>query len=755
MRLQNFTFGEEAEVGEAKVTGKSTPPRRKEHWRSEQFEQAIQHMPGAQPSPTASTQSEFFAKVRQQTAVAQEKMVAGERTPRRRNEHRLSEPFEETEVRQDNKIRQMVKSLDGDKTPKMRLRNFAAGEEIEDEELKQGRRTANALASDPTLHVSTNPKAKISDPTNSKERTSNFTSKVGSLSSMLQQEDDSENDHSALAAYRKSQELKRQSMSPDLANLNERTSNMSGEADGLLSMLQQEDESENYLMALAGYRKSQESKRQSMSPDDSSSHSSFRVLPTGVREIIKEKIRSPENAGPMGLTTAKTKQAYEEAIQSSGGVEVSPEKYMKEYEKEIKNSALNYSKVLEKESHGSPSGDLEHDIIDTDDARSDASGAGMNPYLLANLMLSPELLMKRLHQAIRAIEVKRWPEVNYLLNANPWLAEMTEVTTNQYLLHKLAYFGVGGEAAPEELCHHLVDLFPAAVHKFDQDGNLPLHLAAASGHLKMIKMLGEKFLSGASVRNEDGMLPLHFAIASYGRNNGSQPYGDQESSDGSPSPVPIVKTVLKFFPTAVAIADNDGNLPLHVAVECLNDSIAVDVIYLLLDEADRQLQDPFGARFRNKLKLEAMVTDDMENISMMMDDLENDSDLHCTMVKNDFDETPLLSAIRAQKGWEIIETLASAPGGESAALFSDGDKNNTLHLLLSDYQDPAAAMSILKIAPTTATHRNNAGMLPIEVGTTLRTDNVFFATNFFLSLLFLGCLHAVNARRSHSRHRSC
>jgi hypothetical protein len=37
-------------------------------------------------------------------------------------------------------------------------------------------------------------------------------------------------------------------------------------------------------------------------------------------------------------------------------------------------------------------------------ATSNASVAGMDPYVLENLMLSPELLMKRLHQAIRAVE---------------------------------------------------------------------------------------------------------------------------------------------------------------------------------------------------------------------------------------------------------------------------------------------------------------------------------------------------------------
>jgi ankyrin repeat protein len=42
--------------------------------------------------------------------------------------------------------------------------------------------------------------------------------------------------------------------------------------------------------------------------------------------------------------------------------------------------------------------------------------------------------------------------------------------------------------------------------QFDCEGNVPLHMAAASANLEMINMLGKRFPSGASVRNEDGML---------------------------------------------------------------------------------------------------------------------------------------------------------------------------------------------------------------------------------------------------------
>jgi len=63
----------------------------------------------------------------------------------------------------------------------------------------------------------------------------------------------------------------------------------------------------------------------------------------------------------------------------------------------------------------------------------------------------------------------------------------------------------------------------------------------------------------------------------------------------------------------------------------------------------------------------------------------------------------------------MIEALASGPGGRKASLKEDSDKNNALHLLVGEFQDPTAAMSILKIVPETAFHRNAQGILPIEM----------------------------------------
>eukprot|EP00934_Nitzschia_sp_Nitz4_P008489 Nitzschia sp. Nitz4//scaffold15_size197535//72790//78495//NITZ4_001576-RA/size197535-augustus-gene-0.120-mRNA-1//1//CDS//3329537709//8479//frame0 len=526
---------------------------------------------------------------------------------------------------------------------------------------------------------------------------------------------------------------KKQSTSPIALPVEEPT-----ETSGLPQKPREELEydAENDMEAMAAYRRSQEHKRHSEIPDDASSNSSFRALPDGIRQVVKQRNSSPKRvsrefqnnnhyyddqreiqiptpSGPEigfsflkdtpkgngGMPPRSTPASPSRTIGTGSSFDnMSPEKYKQAHGKLMQNSPL--------------MGGSRQEVIDTDDTSSDASNPGMDPRMLANFLLSPDILQERLHQAIGAVEESRWDHVTYLLNANPWLAEMCEVTTNQYLLHKLAFFGT---SSPPEIFEELVGMFPAAVYKFDQDGNVPLHLAAAAGHLQMIEMLGEKFKEGASIRNEDGMLPLHFTIASYGEYTGN--YGDETQDLNEPNPIQVIKKVLSFFPQAVAIADNDGNLPIHVAAECLSGSLGVDAIYLLLDEAERQLADPYGVRFRSKVKVEEPLDDTISAASMPTardSDMEEAEDIHCNMVKNDFGETPLLSAVRSRRGWDIIEALISGPGGLAAAISKNTDDNNALHLLVQDYQDPVAAMSILKYAPKTVTKRNRDGMLPIE-----------------------------------------
>jgi ankyrin repeat protein len=79
----------------------------------------------------------------------------------------------------------------------------------------------------------------------------------------------------------------------------------------------------------------------------------------------------------------------------------------------------------------------------------------------------------------------------------------------------------------------------------------------------MIQLLGDKFSSGASVRNEDGMLPLHLVIIAC-----ASPLVATIGSDIEP--VDVVQAVLKYFPGAIGVADNEGNLPIHTAASVLH-----------------------------------------------------------------------------------------------------------------------------------------------------------------------------------------
>eukprot|EP00977_Amphora_coffeiformis_P013605 scaffold3600_cov171-Amphora_coffeaeformis.AAC.10 len=237
-------------------------------------------------------------------------------------------------------------------------------------------------------------------------------------------------------------------------------------------------------------------------------------------------------------------------------------------------------------------------------------------------------------------------------------------------------------------------------------------MACAAANASMVEILGDRFPSGATVRNEDGLLPIHLVILACGSPRAVS-YGDAAGA------TELIHTILSYFPASVAITDDEGNLPIHTAASVLRGDVGVDVIHLLLDEAARQLNDPYGARFRNKISIEDLesTSDETYPTETPTDSSEDFGDItQCTAVYNDVGETPLLGAIHARSGWEVIDALVQGTGGQASALATDRHGNNALHLLVSEeYQDPAAASSILKNAPDAARRRNEVGMLPIEI----------------------------------------
>ena len=138
------------------------------------------------------------------------------------------------------------------------------------------------------------------------------------------------------------------------------------------------------------------------------------------------------------------------------------------------------------------------------DRASDASGEKMDALTAANLLVSATILTKRHKEANKVILNRYWKQVEYLISANPELANMMEVNTEQPLLHKVVLYGAGkvevnnnireivkvkSSAAPGKFNAELVCRVPLCVHNSDKDDNLPFHMAAVSRHVAMAKLI--------------------------------------------------------------------------------------------------------------------------------------------------------------------------------------------------------------------------------------------------------------------------
>ncbi len=342
-------------------------------------------------------------------------------------------------------------------------------------------------------------------------------------------------------------------------------------------------------------------------------------------------------------------------------------------------------------------------VIDTD-MQSDVTTDDLE-YRIGSLMLNPTIITKRLNQAIHAIESCQWDQVSYLVNANPWLAEMADINSNQYLLHKLSFYGAGNSKdfspAPTALNKDMIDACPAAMQKFDRNGNLPLHLAAAACNADMVARLSEQFRGGGSVKNNQGHLPLHMAVIACSK---YYDVTDQENFT-----VRLVKIILDLFPGGLAITDNNGNLPVHLASCHLNGPIGAEVMHVLLQKA---------AEVGKSLRF-STCTRVMQNIDEPLTDFDADHNVEDSSIyscRNTMNWTPLMAAVKNRAGWQVLDSILCRDEVEAIMFDVDENGKNVLQLSLEDeYCDPPSTLSILKFFPKLVTRRDENGALPIEI----------------------------------------
>ncbi|KAL7537516.1 hypothetical protein ACHAXR_007868 [Thalassiosira sp. AJA248-18] len=353
---------------------------------------------------------------------------------------------------------------------------------------------------------------------------------------------------------------------------------------------------------------------------------------------------------------------------------------------------------------------LDPSAIDLDSTESDA---GIDEVQCASqghsMPMSPSVITRRYQQALNAIVAQNWNQVSYLINASPWLLEMKDVRNDQNLVHSLSLFGGGQNVAefvgslekiqplPKQLLQSIIAYEPHVVHKLDIEGNLPLHMAAASGNIIMIRELGQRFSGAASVQNHSGLLPLHLAIM---------------SCAFPPTHCQSVERIISLFPGAVFVKDNDGNTPLHVAAGTLRGNVGAHIIHQLVKGCHTLMLENSVFFERHSVREKITINADATT-GNFPGDLQADPNFY--IATNNEGETPLTRAIKSLAGRQVIEAFLET-GGQLAALGTDSFSRNALHLALDkEFHDSAVVLSILKSTPITATIADGNGMLPIQL----------------------------------------
>ena len=149
-------------------------------------------------------------------------------------------------------------------------------------------------------------------------------------------------------------------------------------------------------------------------------------------------------------------------------------------------------------------------------------------------------------------------ELNNLLQRYP-AAVSHKDDTGAIPLHYIAR----NSQCPFENLKLLGDTYPEGLRQQDNSGDLPLHCAIPHGHSKArqksvsigrmmgrsfqaVKDLLDSYPNGSTQKNNDGFLPVHLAV-------------QQGCMD-------VLKLLVEYNQVGLEVRDNAGNLPLHIAV---------------------------------------------------------------------------------------------------------------------------------------------------------------------------------------------
>ena len=116
---------------------------------------------------------------------------------------------------------------------------------------------------------------------------------------------------------------------------------------------------------------------------------------------------------------------------------------------------------------------------------------------------------------------------------------------------------------PLHIVQVLIDLLPESTSFVDCMNQTPLHIAAGTrADLSTIQLLVNASPFSCSIRDVNGMTPLQLACDST-----CEIYtGDEQDCPRDPPTYDVVSTLLKIYPTAVTLEDEEGTSALEHAI---------------------------------------------------------------------------------------------------------------------------------------------------------------------------------------------